>query len=93
MPPSVGTNIVLFAYPLLARSDAGCNNGSRESKGGILIFLAVMASTEGRKLNIVVEGCCHGELPKIYASVLKMQQVWARRNFNQLDFLASSDDL
>ena len=29
----------------------------------------------GRKLNIVVEGCCHGELPKIYASVLKMQQV------------------
>lgn len=34
-----------------------------------------MASTSGRKLNIVVEGCCHGELPKIYASVLKTEQV------------------
>lgn len=34
-----------------------------------------MASTSGRKLNIVVEGCCHGELPKIYASVHKMEQV------------------
>ncbi|CAM9371145.1 unnamed protein product [Scytosiphon promiscuus] len=34
-----------------------------------------MASTGGRKLNIVVEGCCHGELPRIYASVLKMEQV------------------
>lgn len=31
-----------------------------------------------RKLNIVVEGCCHGELPNIYASVLKMQQVLYR---------------
>ena len=31
--------------------------------------------SDGRKLNIVVEGCCHGELPIIYASVLKMQQV------------------
>ncbi|CAM9984150.1 unnamed protein product [Ascophyllum nodosum] len=30
--------------------------------------------SDGRKLNIVVEGCCHGELPIIYASVLKMQQ-------------------
>lgn len=28
-----------------------------------------------RKLNIVVEGCCHGELPTIYASVLRMEQV------------------
>lgn len=26
-------------------------------------------------LNIVVEGCCHGELPKIYDSVLRMEQV------------------
>lgn len=34
-----------------------------------------MASTGGRKLNIVVEGCCHGELPRIYASVLTMEQV------------------
>ncbi|CAM9554255.1 unnamed protein product [Pylaiella littoralis] len=34
-----------------------------------------MASTGGRKLNIVVEGCCHGELPRIYASVQKMEQV------------------
>lgn len=34
-----------------------------------------MASTSGRKLNIVVEGCCHGELPNIYASVHKMEQV------------------
>lgn len=34
-----------------------------------------MASTSGRKLNILVEGCCHGELPKIYASVLRMEQV------------------
>lgn len=43
--------------------------------------VASMASNEsahggsGRKLNIVVEGCCHGELPKIYASVVKMEQV------------------
>lgn len=37
-----------------------------------------MASTSGRKLNIVVEGCCHGELPNIYASVQKMQQVRPR---------------
>ncbi|CAM9284057.1 unnamed protein product [Ectocarpus sp. 13 AM-2016] len=34
-----------------------------------------MAAPAGRrKLNIVVEGCCHGELPAIYASVLKMEQ-------------------
>lgn len=44
--------------------------------------VALMAFNErargggGRKLNIVVEGCCHGELPKIYASVLKMEQVF-----------------
>ncbi|CAN0501897.1 unnamed protein product [Ectocarpus sp. 8 AP-2014] len=37
-----------------------------------------MAAPAGRrKLNIVVEGCCHGELPAIYASVLKMEQVGA----------------
>lgn len=30
-----------------------------------------------RKLNIVVEGCCHGELPKIYGSVQKMERVSA----------------
>lgn len=36
-------------------------------------------SGDGRKLNIVVEGCCHGELPNIYASVVKMEQVF--RNF------------
>ena len=34
-----------------------------------------MASASGRKLNIVVEGCCHGDLSRIYASVLKMEQV------------------
>eukprot|EP00752_Nemacystus_decipiens_P014837 g13209.t1 len=34
-----------------------------------------MATASGRKLNIVVEGCCHGELPKIYASVQKLEQV------------------
>ncbi|CAB1120964.1 unnamed protein product [Ectocarpus sp. CCAP 1310/34] len=35
-----------------------------------------MAAPAGRrKLNIVVEGCCHGELPAIYASVLKMEQI------------------
>eukprot|EP00953_Heterococcus_sp_UTEX-ZZ885_P031558 16550-Heterococcus_DN1.PRE.2 len=26
------------------------------------------------KLNIVVEGCCHGELDKIYASIARMEQ-------------------
>ncbi|CAN0558053.1 unnamed protein product [Ectocarpus sp. 12 AP-2014] len=37
-----------------------------------------MAAPAGRrKMNIVVEGCCHGELPAIYASVLKMEQVGA----------------
>lgn len=29
-----------------------------------------------RKLNIVVEGCCHGELPNIYASVQRMEKVF-----------------
>lgn len=43
-----------------------------------------MASTGGRKLNIVVEGCCHGELPKIYASVLKMEQVSLHETENVL---------
>lgn len=33
------------------------------------------APAGGRKLNIVVEGCCHGELPAIYASVHKLEQV------------------
>lgn len=33
-----------------------------------------------RKLNIVVEGCCHGELPKIYASVEKMERVRENRH-------------
>lgn len=51
----------------------------------LLEVAASMASNErilsgdGRKLNIVVEGCCHGELPNIYASVVKMEQVF--RNF------------
>jgi hypothetical protein len=26
------------------------------------------------KLNIVVEGCCHGELDKIYASIARMEK-------------------
>lgn len=38
----------------------------------------------GRKLNIVVEGCCHGELPKIYASVQRMEQVKRSSNANIL---------
>jgi hypothetical protein len=35
-----------------------------------LVISPAMAS----KLNIVVEGCCHGELDKIYASIARMEE-------------------
>lgn len=50
--------------PVMAYEEGKAQGGSGGGDGG-----------GGRKLNIVVEGCCHGELPQIYASVQRMEQV------------------
>lgn len=48
-----------------AQSAATCNREGR----------TIQARKACTKLNIAVEGCCHGELSEIYASVARMEEV------------------
>lgn len=64
-------------------ADVGSYGGENEARGnGVESREVGGGGGSGRKLNIVVEGCCHGELECIYASVLQIQKVLLNRKIS-----------